>query len=129
MRIQIFKNNKGLIYGTDAKRIGCDVDGTLKIGTAEIPISAEAESVMPVLFNGSNGIYRATFISALGHTYELDKVEIKGGRIAPPSQTAVELMELRCRVDTLESDYAALREDFLKLSNIFDTDALNFLIK
>ena len=43
MRIQTFNNGKGLIHGTDNKRIGCDIAGTLKIGTAEVEISAEED--------------------------------------------------------------------------------------
>jgi hypothetical protein len=129
MKIQVFKNNKGLIYGNDADRISSDISGTLKIGTAEIPISADAEMVMPVLFNGCTGSYKATFTSVLGHEYELEKVSVKGGRLVPPSQTSVELMELRCRVEALEADNESIREELLKLSNIFDTDALNFLLK
>ena len=129
MRILIFKNNKGLIHGSDPKRIGCDIEGTLKIGSAEISISPEAEAIMPVLFNGCTGEYKATFTSSLGHIYELDNVTIQGGRIVPPPRIATELAELRHRVDTFEDECAYLREQIRILSNIFDTDALNFLIK
>lgn len=129
MRILIFKNNKGLIHGTDAKRIGCDIGGTLKIGSAEIEIAPDAEAIMPVLFNGSTGEYKATFTSDLGHIYELDNVSIQGGRIIPPPRIATEIAELRHRVDTFEEECAFLREQIAILSKIFDTDALNFLIK
>ncbi len=129
MRIMTFKNNKGLIHGTDAKRIGCDIGGTLKIGSAEIAIFPEAETIMPVLFNGCTGEYKASFISDLGHIYELDNVSIQGGRIVPPPRLNTELAELRHRVDTFEDECEYLREQIRILSNIFDTDALNFLIK
>ena len=128
MRVQLFKNNKGLIYGTDSKRICCDVDGTLKIGTAEIKISADTEEIMPVLFNGVAGTYRATFTSALGNVYELEPVSIKAGRILPPSQLSVDLMELRCIYEALENDHKALKEEQIRLAHIFDTNSLNFLI-
>lgn len=128
MRIQTFKNNKGLIYGDDAKRIVSDKSGTLKIGSSEISISAEAESIMPVLFNGVSGKYKATFTDLFGNTYELANVTIKGGRIVPPSEEAVEFMELRCRAEALEAECESLREEIRKLSNIFDTNSLNFLI-
>jgi hypothetical protein len=128
MRIQTFKNNKGLIYGADAKRIGCDKSGTLKIGSTEISISAEAEAIMPVLFNGVSGVYKATFTDSFGTTYELANVTIKGGRIVPPSDEAVEFMELRCRTESLEKECERLREQIRELSNIFDTNSLNFLI-
>ncbi|MBQ8393842.1 MAG: hypothetical protein IJX51_08790 [Clostridia bacterium] len=129
MRIELFKNNKGLIHGSDSKRIACDVGGTLRIGTVEIPITIDTEAIVPVLFNGCTGVYNATFTSALGNVYELERVAIKGGRIVPPSQQSVELMEMRCRIDTLEDECKSLREENLRLSNLFDTDALNFLIK
>ena len=129
MKIQTFNNGKGLIHGSDPKRIGCDIGGVLKIGKTEIVISTDAESVMPVLFNGCTGIYSATFTSVAGIVYELDKVAVRNGRIAPPSQTSVELMELRCRVEETESRCATLEQKNRELSNIFDTDSLNFLIK
>lgn len=129
MKIQIFKNNKGLIYGADAKRIECEFSGTLKIGSAEISISSEAETIMPVLFNGCSGEYKATFTTNLGNVYELGKVSVRGGRLVPPSQTAVEFAELRSRADALEAECEALREEIRRLSNIFDTNSLNFLIK
>ena len=128
MRVQTFNNNKGLIHGSDPKRMGCDVMGTLRIGTAEIVISEE-EVVMPILFNGCNGTYAGTYTSVSGIVYDLGKITVKGGRIVPPSQTTVELMELRCRAEALEAECEALREDIRRLSNIFDTDSLNFLIK
>ena len=128
MRIQTFKNNKGLIYGDDAKRIVSDKSGTLKIGSSEISISRDAESIMPVLFNGVSGKYKATFTDLFGTTYELANVTIKGGRIVPPSEEAVEFMELRCRAEALEAECESLREEIRKLSNIFDTNSLNFLI-
>ena len=128
MRVQLFKNMKGLIHGADAKRIGCDKEGILRIGTAEIRITPKEDAIMPVLFNGCAGDYKATFTDILGHVYELDKVEVRGGRIVPPTQTAVELMELRHRLDEMEEKYDRLSEQLRELSNIFDTNSLNFLI-
>ena len=129
MKIALFKNQKGLIHGSDPKRLECDVGGVLKIGTVEIPITMDVEAIVPVLFNGCTGVYNATFTSSLGNVYELERVAIKGGRIVPPSQQSVELMEMRCRLDSLEDECKSLREENNRLANIFDTDALNFLIK
>ena len=129
MRVTTYKNGKGLIHGSDTKRIGCDRDGTLSIGGAEVGITAEAESVLPVLFNGCTGFYDATFTDKDGNVYDLEKVEVRGGRIVPPSDTAVSLMELRCRVDELEDECIRLNGRLEVLSNIFDTNSLNFLIK
>lgn len=128
MKITIFKNKKGLIYGADSKRIGCDKAGTLKIGSTEVSISPEAESIMPVLFNGCTGEYNATFTDSDGVVYELAKVTIRGGRIVPPPGTTVEFMELRCRADALEALCEELQKQIQELSNIFDTNSLNFLI-
>lgn len=128
MKIQVFKNGKGLIYGADAKRIGCDKEGILKIGSVEIKISAVAESVMPLLFNGSSGVYGATFTDKGGEAFDLGRVTIRGGRIESPPETAVEFMELRCRLDALEDAVNSIQEQIFELRNIFDTNSLNFLI-
>ena len=122
MKITLFKNMKGLIHGGDPKRIACDKAGTLKIGKVEVNISPGEDSIMPMLFSGCSGEYEATFTTSVGVAYKLEKVTVRGGWIAPPPPTTVELMELRCRVDAVE-------EKAEELSNIFDTDSLNFLIK
>ena len=129
MRIQLFDNGKGLIYGTDAMRIGCDIEGSLKIGLADIKVSAEAESVMPILFNGASGTHNATFISNGGDVYELEKVTIKRGRIVPPDKTAVDIMEVRCMNEALNKRCDSMQKQIEILSHIFDTNSLNFIIK
>ena len=129
MKITTFKNMKGLIHGKDPRRIGSDVDGILKIGTTEISISSASESIMPLLFYGATGDYEATFTDSNGRVFTLNKVAVRSGWIAPPSPTDVELMELRCRADALEDKCEALSEENERLSNIFDTNSLNFLIK
>ena len=129
MKIQTFRNMKGLIHGSDPKRIGCDKEGVLRIGPTEISISPGADSILPILFHGADGDYEATFTESLGAVYVLDKVAVRGGRIAPPPPTAVEFMELRCRADEAEAERDALRERVIELENIFDTNSLNFLIK
>ena len=122
MKITTFRNMKGLIHGGDPKRIGCDVAGTLKIGKVEVNITPGEDAIMPLLFQGCTGDYDATFTTASGRVYKLDKVAVRDGWIKPPSPTTVELMELRCRTDAAE-------EKLEELSNIFDTNSLNFLIK
>lgn len=122
MKITVFKNMKGLIHGPDPKRIGCDKGGTLKIGNTEINISPGEDAIMPLLFNGCTGDYEATFTTKEGTVYSLEKVAVRDGRIKPPSPVAVELMELRLRTDRAE-------EKIEELSNIFDTNSLNFIIK
>lgn len=128
MRIQLFKNNKGLIHGSDPMRIGCDREGVLKIGDTEVSISKE-DAILPLLFHGATGDYNATFADKDGFVYELEKVAVRGGRIAPPSSTAVEFMELRCKAEALEKECASLRAKIRALETIFDTNSLNFLIR
>ena len=122
MKITTFRNMKGLIHGGDPKRMSCDKAGVLKIGKVEVNISPGEDSIMPMLFNGCSGDYEATFTTSSGVVYRLEKVAVRGGWIAPPPPTTVELMELRCRADAAE-------ERIEELSNIFDTNSLNFLIK
>lgn len=122
MKITLFNNMRGLIHGKDPKRIRCDMQGVLKIGKTEVNITPGEDSIMPVLFQGCMGNYEATFTTQRGVVYHLEKVAVRGGWIQPPPPTAVELMELRYRLDVAE-------EKIEKLSNLFDTNSLNFLIK
>lgn len=128
MKITLFINMTGLIHGSDPKRIGADKEGVLKIGKTEIDISLESDSIMPLLFNGCTGDYPATFTDKSGKVYDLGKVAIRGGRIAPPPPTAVEIMELRCRAEAAEAKNEALEKRLGELATIFDTNSLNFLI-
>lgn len=129
MKIQLFKNDKGIIYGSDPKRINCNITGVLKIGTAKIEVKADTENIFPLLFNGGTGKYKATFTSEAGSVYEIAEVTVKGGRVLPPSPVDVEFMELRCRVEYLEDRCSKMEEDIIRLNGIFDTDSLNFLVK
>jgi hypothetical protein len=129
MKVQTFRNMKGLIHGGDPKRISCDKTGVLKIGTTELALVGGKEDIMPLLFHGCDGDYPATFTDEDGAVFELEKVAVRGGRIEPPHPTAVEFMELRCRVDEAEALCETLRQEVVELSKIFDTDALNFLLK
>lgn len=128
MKIQTFKNLRGLIYGSNPKRIKCDKKGVLKIGTTEINIQSEKDEIVPLLFHGCSGEYAAEFTDENGKNYVLENVIIREGRIAPPSKTDMEIMELRCRAETLERENEALKQEIQELRNIFDTNSLNFLI-
>lgn len=83
---------------------------------------------MPVLFNGVSGVYKATFTDSDGGAYELANVTVRGGRISPPPENAVEFMELRCRTEAIEALCEEIQKQIRDLSNIFDTNSLNFLI-
>jgi hypothetical protein len=129
VKIQLFKNDKGIIFGSDPKRISCDIGGVLRIGSTKIEVKAATENIFPLLFNGSTGKYKATFTSEIGTVYELAEVTVKGGRVLPPSQTAIEFMELRCRMEYLEAKCLELSDEIVRLNGIFDTNSLNFIIK
>ena len=128
MRVQLFKTGKGLIHGDDPRRIGCDREGVLTIGSVKITIPKGEDAVLPVFANGATGVYSATFDTHF-ETYALGKVTVLKGRIVPPPQVEVELMELRCHVEDLEAKYDDMCEQVRNLSNLFDTNSLNFLIK
>lgn len=129
MKIQLFKNMRGLIHGSDPMRISCDRDGILKIGTEEIHISAGEDAILPLLFHGCSANYAATFTTDRGEVFELDTVAVRSGRIFPPSPTAVEFMELRLRLEASEEKCEDLQKQIQELREIFDTNSLNFLIK
>jgi hypothetical protein len=128
MNIQLFLNKKGLIYGGDNKRICCDRAGVLKIGGTEIAVTNNIDCIMPQLFYGASGDYEATYTTHDGEVYRLEKVAVRNGRVLPPPSTAVELMELHCREDKAELERAEIKERLEELSNIFDTNSLNFII-
>lgn len=128
MKITTFNNMKGLIHGTDPKRIGYEQDGVLKIGTTEVSITPGSDSVLPLLAHGGTGNYDAVFITKDGKLYDLGVVEVRNGRITPPPPTAVEIMELRVRADSAERRFQMLFDEVQRLSKIFDTNSLNFLI-
>ena len=127
MRVQLFKQGKGLIHGDDPRRIGCDREGVLTIGSVKVSISADEDAVLPVLANGATGVYSATFETPF-ETFALGKVTVRKGKIVPPPQTEVDFMELRCRAEKLEETCDDLRRQIRDLANIFDTNSLNFLI-
>ena len=129
MKITTFNNMKGLIHGSDPKRIGGATDGVLKIGATEISISSNSDSILPLLFHGGTGDYDAIFTDSCGSVYNLGRVAVRGGRIAPPSTVDMEIMDLRCKLDESEEECERLREEIEVLKNIFDTNSLNFLIK
>lgn len=129
MKIQTFKNGRGLIYGKNAKRLTCHKTGVLKIGDTEIKLVSGAESSVPLLFYGGTGKYAATFTDHKdGRVYDLGKVEVHEGLISAPPSVAVEIMELRYRLDQSENECEALKARVTELENMFDTNALNFLI-
>ena len=84
---------------------------------------------MPLLFNGCDGDYHATFATSDGEGYDLGTVSVRGGRIATPPASAVEIADLRCRLDEAETEMQTMKENIQELFQMFDTNSLNFLIK
>lgn len=126
MIIQLFKNNKGIIYGADEHRIVGNVEGTLKIGSKSIDIVPGEEAIFPSL---GNGTYVALFFTKDDKIYELEPIVVRYGSIVHPSKESLEKMEFHKRLDELESACEELNEKVRELSTIFDTNSLNFLIK
>ena len=128
MIIQLFSNNRALIFGEDDKRLYCDKDGTLRIGDAEINIKAKEHCVLPLLFYGASADYKAQYVTPNG-TYDCGKVAVRNGRIisAPPEK--VDMMELHLRSDNADEEREKMKADIEKLKRIFDTNSLNFIIK
>lgn len=122
MIIALFKNHSGLVWGDDVKTISAEKSGVLAIGDEKVTVKAHEKSLMPLLYYGASGDFPAKYTTARGVEYDLGNVTVRLGRIVSPPPYVVEIMELRLRADNAE---AKIEE----LSNIFDTDALNFLIK
>lgn len=129
MKIKLFLNRKGLLFGDDPRRVLSEVSGELKIGNTVIAVDADKENILPSLFYGASGDFPGTFTEAgTGTVYDLGRIPVRAGRPTPPSDTAVELMELTLRADSAERERDALREEISELQNIFDTNSLNFII-
>jgi hypothetical protein len=127
MILKIFKNGKGILYGEDKHSITSSVQGDLYIGSAHIRIEANKPSPVPSLLNGNGGVQKGTFIS--GKTYDLGKITIRGGRVVSPSADAIEMAELRARVDDFEEKIKKYDERMNSVLARFESDALGFLIK
>jgi hypothetical protein len=93
----------------------------------EIKVTKD-NTILPILIHGATGEYDASFVTKSGNEYRLERVSIRGGRIVPPSDVAMELMDLRCRADSAEKKCEELQKEVERLDKIFDTNALNFLI-
>lgn len=128
MIISLLRDGTAVIHGTDAKRISCATPGVLTIGKAKITVAPEGD-VLPSLINGLTGIYSGCYVTDYGKRYELPHIEIKGGKIAPLTPEQKEIVALRIRADEAEAERDALRKDCDDLRNMFDTNALNFLIR
>jgi hypothetical protein len=121
MKIMLFCNGKGLVCGSDPKRIVCPAAGLLRIGSAEIRVPEQENAVMPMLFQGVTGRFEASFEADAGQTYELAPVTVHNGWILPPSPIEAEVAELRAGTEDAAKRIEALER-------LFDTNGLNFII-
>lgn len=128
MKITLFTNNTGLIHGDDPRHIHCESPGTLKIGRHEIRVTEKEDELFPNLFNGCSLEHLAKYVTDDGTEYNLGKLIIRRGWIGKPSDTQLELMDLRCQLEEKTEEMKTMREEIEELKNIFDTNSLNFLL-
>ena len=86
MTIIIFDNTKGIIRGSDPRRIISRYGGVLQIGDDRIKVEATVKNELPNLCGGYTGEVNATFYCDTGCTHELFNVYLDGGVIVPPSK-------------------------------------------
>lgn len=128
MKIYLFRDKTGTIYGKDPKRITAKLSGTLAICGSEIAVEANEYLVFPLLAYGATGNYAATFTTAAGEVYDLGYITVSHGKVVPLSETEAQILELASRLDEKEREIIALKQKIIELENIFDTNSLNFLI-
>lgn len=127
MTIIIFDNTKGIIRGSDPRRIISRYGGVLQIGDDRIKVEATVKNELPILCDGYTGEVDATFYCDTGCTHELLKVRLEGGVIVPPTAEYENLARdyklvsvLNARIDeatkALEKLYAQRQEAITALS-------------
>lgn len=126
MILQTFDNSTGIIYSSDPKRVRAATKGTLSIGPARISI-VSGDNLLPVLLNGATGRYPSLFTDENGDKFDLGIIEIRNGRILPPSDIEADMARLRATVDIFNLKLEAFELRVSKLEQSFDTDSLNFL--
>ena len=126
MILQTFDNSTGIIYSSDPKRVRAATKGTLSIGPARIS-SVSGDNLLPVLLTGATGRYPSLFTDENGDKFDLGIVEIRNGRILPPSDIEADMARLRATVDIFNLKLEAFELRVSKLEHSFDTDSLNFL--
>jgi hypothetical protein len=126
MILQTFSNMTGILCGADNRRITSTSAGIISIGPALISI-VSGENLLPVLLNGATGRYPSLFTDENGDKFDLGIVEIRNGRILPPSDIEADMARLRATVDIFNLKLEAFELRVSKLEHSFDTDSLNFL--
>ena len=129
MKLYTFSNKKCVIFGHDPTRLECEREGTLKIGATKIQVApGEPISLPPIV----DGTYKPSFTDLDGTVYEGYVTVVRNGRITPPSKEVLELLDLRCRYEELQTKMAekfdAIDKEIQELKGIFDTNSLNFII-
>jgi hypothetical protein len=129
MRLYTFSNKKCVIFGHDPTRLECEREGWLKIGATKIKVTPGDTTMLPPIVDGT---YKPSFLESDGSVYEGYVTVVRNGRITPPSKEVLELLDLRCRYEELQTKMAekfdAIDKEIKELKSIFDTNSLNFII-
>ena len=129
MKLYTFSNKKCVIFGHDPYRLECEREGTLKIGATKIQVTPSEPISLPTIVDGT---YKPSFTDSDGTVYEGYVTVVRNGRITPPSKEVLELFDLRCRYEELQTKMAekfdAIDKEIQELKGIFDTNSLNFII-
>lgn len=129
MKLHLFSNKKCVIFGHDPNRIECDKGGILKIGATKIQVAPTEPISLPSIVDGT---YKPCFTDSDGTTYEGYVTVVRNGRITSPSKETLELFDLRCRYEELQTKmtekFDTIDKEIQELKGIFDTNSLNFII-
>ena len=129
MKLYTFSNKKCVIYGHDPTRLECEREGTLRIGATKIQVIPGEPISLPSI---ADGTYKPSFTDSDGTVYEGYVTVVRNGRITPPPKETLELLDLRCRYEELQTKMAdkfdAIDKEIKELKGIFDTNSLNFII-
>lgn len=129
MKLHLFSNKKCVIFGHDSTRLECEREGTLRIGATNIKVAPGEPISLPSI---ADGTYKPCFTDSDGTVYEGYVTVVRNGRITSPPKEALELFDLRCRYEELQTKmaekFAILDKEIEDLKSVFDTNSLNFII-
>ena len=129
MKLYTFSNKKCVIFGHDPTRLECEREGWLKFGPAKIKVAPGDPTTLPPIVDGT---YKPSFVASDGSVYEGYVTVVRNGRITSPPKETLELFDLRCRYEELQTKMAekfdAIDKEIKELKSIFDTNSLNFII-
>lgn len=129
MKLYTFSNKKCVIFGHDPTRLECDKEGWLKIGATKIKVTPGESTNLPPIVDGT---YKPSLLASDGTVYEGYVTVVRNGRITSPPKETLELFDLRCRYEELQTKlaekFAIIDKEIADLKSVFDTNSLNFII-